>query len=195
MTIKPSDVKKLREQSGAGIMDCKEALNKMDGDFDKALEYLKKQGVKIAGKKAGRDALEGVVESYIHANLKIGVLVELGCETDFVAKNPEFKELAHEIAMQIAASNPKYIKPEDVPEKELENEKEVVMEMFKKENKPKEIIEKIAKGKIEKIREEMSLLKQPLVKDPKKTTEELVTEKTAKFGEKIEIRRFTRYEI
>lgn len=176
-------------------MDCKEALGKMDGDFKKALDYLKKQGVKIAGKKADREALEGIVEAYIHANSKIGVLLELGCETDFVAKNPEFKQLAHEISMQIAASNPKYIKPEDVSEKELENEKKVVMEMFKKENKPEEVIEKIAEGKMQKIREEMSLLKQPLVKDPKKTIEELLTEMIAKFGEKIEIRRFTRYEI
>jgi elongation factor Ts len=192
---KTSDIKKLRLQTGAGIMDCKIALKEAEGDFKKALDILKRKGAKIAAKKAGREAHEGVVEAYVHANSKIGVIVEVSCETDFVAKNPEFKEMAHEIAMQIAASNPKYIKPEDVAQFELENEKEVIQEMFKKEGKKKEIIEKITEGKIRKYQEELSLLKQPLVKNPDKTVEELITEKTAKFGEKIEIRRFTRYEI
>jgi len=195
MQIKSSDVKKLRLQTGAGVMDCKMALKEALGNFEKALDILKRKGAAIAAKKAGREAREGIIEAYVHVNSKIGVLVEISCETDFVAKNPEFKEMAHEIAMQIAASNPKYISPQDVPESELENERKVIYEMFKKEGKKKEIVEKIVEGKIKKFKEELSLLKQPLVKNPKKTVEELITEKIAKFGEKIEIRRFTRYEI
>jgi elongation factor Ts len=195
MQIKSSEIKKLRLQTGAGVMDCKMALKEALGNFEKALDILKRKGAAIAAKKAGHEAREGIIEAYVHANNKIGVLVEISCETDFVAKNPEFREMAHEIAMQIAASNPKYISPSDVPESELENERKVIYEMFKKEGKKKEIVEKIVEGKIKKFKEELSLLKQPLVKNPKKTVEELITEKIAKFGEKIEIRRFTRYEI
>jgi len=169
MQIKSSDIKKLRLQTGAGVMDCKIALKEAAGDFGKALDILKRKGAAIAAKKAIREAHEGIIEAYVHANNKIGVIIEVGCETDFVAKNPEFKEMAHEIAMQIAASNPKYIKPQDVPESELENEREVIREMFKKERKKKEIIEQIVEGKIKKYQEELSLLKQPLVKDPAKT--------------------------
>lgn len=193
--VKSSDVKILRLQTGAPMMECKKALEESGGDFNKAKNILKKRGQKIFEKKASREAHEGVIESYVHANSKIGVLVEVNCETDFVAKNPEFKEMAHEIAMQIAASNPKYISPSDVPEQELANEKEAVREMFKKEKKPEKVIEKIVQGKIEKYKEEMSLLKQPLVRDPEMTVEELIQEKTAKFGEKIVIKRFVRYEM
>lgn len=193
--VKVSDVKHLREQTGAPMMECKKALAAAGGDFDKAKEILKKRGQKIFEKKAGREAKEGIIEAYVHSNGKIGVLVEINCETDFVARNPEFKQMAHEIAMQIAASNPKYISPADVPEEELANEREVIREMLKSEKKPAKILERIVEGKIQKYKEEISLLKQPLVRDPKKTVEELIQEKTAKFGEKIVIKRFVRYEM
>lgn len=193
--IKPSDVKLLRAQTGAPMMECKKALEEANGNFSEARNILKKRGQKIFEKKSGRSAGEGVIESYVHANSKIGVLVEVNCETDFVARNPEFKAMAHEIAMQIAASNPKYIQPSDVPEEELANERAVVREMFKKEKKPAKVIEKITEGKIQKYKDEISLLKQPLVRDPEKTIEELIQEKTAKFGEKIVVKRFVRYEM
>lgn len=195
MTIKPSDIKKLREKTNAGIMDCKEALTEASGNFDQAVEILKKKGAKIASKKADREAKEGIIASYIHANNKIGVLLELGCETDFVARNSEFKNMAHEIAMQVAASNPKYVSPDNISNNEKEEEKKLVLENFKDKDKPKEILDKIIKGKLKKHFEEISLIKQPLISDPEKTVENLITEKIAKFGEKIEIRKFTRYEI
>jgi len=195
MKINISDVKKLRQQTNAPMMDAKKALEESKGDFDKAVEWLRKKGADMVAKKAGREAKEGIVESYVHSNKKIGVLVELGCETDFVAKNEEFVALAHEIAMQVAASDPKYINPTDVPEEELANEKKVIMEMFAKEKKPQDVIEKIAEGKLEKIRNDLSLAKQSLVKNPDITIEELIAEKTVKLSEKIEIRKFVRYEI
>ena len=195
MTITSKDIKKLRDKTGAGIMDCKEALSNAQGDFEKAEEYLRKKGVAKASKKAGREAKEGIIEAYIHANRKIGALLELGCETDFVARNKEFQELAHEIAMQVAASDPKFISPDDISAEELEKRKKEIEDSLAEENKPEDIIKKIVEGKLKKICAEMSLLKQPLVKDPDKTVEDLVTEKSAKFGEKIEIKRFIRYEI
>ncbi|NQU99577.1 MAG: translation elongation factor Ts [Parcubacteria group bacterium] len=195
MTIKPSDIKELREKTDAGIMDCKEALNEAGGDFDKAEEILRKKGVARASKRAGRDAGEGTIEAYIHSNNKIGVLLELGCETDFVAKNDEFKTLAHDIAMQVAASNPKFVSPDNIPESDLEKEKKEVAESLKDEKKPKEILDKIVEGKLKKHCEEISLIKLPLVKDPDMTIEDLITEKSSKFGEKIKVRRFVRYEI
>ncbi len=195
MTIKPLDIKELREKTGAGIMDCKEALNEANGDFDKAMEVLRKKGVAKASKRAGREAREGIIEAYIHTNSKIGVLLELGCETDFVAKNDDFKKLAHEIAMQVAASDPKFVSPDNIPEEEIEKEKEEIAESIKDEKKPKEILAKIIEGKLKKHGEEISLMKQSLVKDPDRTIEDLITEESAKFGEKMEIRRFVRYEI
>lgn len=193
--VKPTDVKTLRELTNAPMMECKKALEEAKGDLNKAKEILKKRGQKISAKKAGRTANEGVIGSYVHANHKIGVLVEVNCETDFVARNLEFKELAHEIAMQIAASDPKYISPDDVPAEELENEKKVILDMFKKSGKPAKVIEKIVEGKISKLKEEFSLMKQLLVKNPEMTVEELIQTKTAKFGEKIVIKRFVRYEM
>lgn len=201
--IKSSDVKLLRQRTGAPIMECKSALQEAGGNFNKAKNILKKRGQKIFEKKSRREAHEGIIESYVHMNGKIGVLTEVNCETDFVAKNPEFKAMAHEIAMQIAASNPKYISPADVPEEELANEREVVEEMFKtrfragrgKDKKPVKVLKKIIEGKIQKYKEEISLLNQPLVRNPEKTVEELIQEKTAKFGEKIVVKRFVRYEM
>lgn len=195
MKISIDDIKKLREQTNAPMMDAKKALEENEGDFDKSVQWLRKKGADLVAKKSARDAKEGIVEAYIHSNHKIGVLIELGCETDFVAKNEEFVKLAHEIAMQVAASNPKYVNPADVPEEELENEKKVIIELMEKEKKPADILEKITEGKIEKFKEEMSLVKQSLVKNPEMTVEELIAEKTVKLGEKIEIRQFARYEI
>ncbi len=195
MTIKPADIKELREKTDAGIMDCKEALNEANGDFAKAEEILRKKGVARATKRANREVSEGIIEAYIHTNSKIGVLLYLGCETDFVAKNEEFKELAHDIAIQIAASNPKFVSPDNIPEEDLEKEKKEVAESFKDEKKPKEILDKIIAGKLKKHCAEISLIKQALVKDPEKTIEDLIIEKSSKFGEKIEVRKFVRYEI
>ncbi|MFH2104745.1 MAG: translation elongation factor Ts [Parcubacteria group bacterium] len=195
MAISIKDIKVLRARTKAPMMDCRKALEENDSDFDQAVEWLRKKGALLAAKKADRDASEGVIASYVHSNDKIGVLLELNCETDFVARNKEFKELAREIAMQVAASNPLYVKPDDVPEEELANEKEVIKEMFKKEKKPQEILDKIAEGKLNKFKEEISLTKQPLVKNPDMTVEELISEKTMKLGEKMEIKRFVRYEI
>ena len=195
MAINTKDIKELRDKTKAPMMDCKKALEENGNDFDKAVEWLKKKGALLAAKKADRDASEGVIASYVHSNNKIGVLLEFSCETDFVARNTEFKELAQEIAMQVAASNPAYVKPEDVPEKELANEKEVIKEMFKKEKKPQNVLDKIAEGKLNKFKEEISLTKQPLVKNPEMTVEELISEKTMKLGEKMVIKRFVRYEI
>jgi elongation factor Ts len=195
MTIKSKDIKELREKTNAGIMDCKEALNIAGGDFDKAIEVLRKKGAAQVSKRAGREVKEGIVEAYIHSNNKIGVLLELGCETDFVAKNDGFKELAHEIAMQAAASDPKFISPDNIPAEDIEKEKKEITENFKDEKKPKEILKKIIEGKLKKHCEEISLTKQPLIKDPDRTVEDLMIEGSAKFGEKIEVRRFIRYEI
>ena len=195
MTIKASDIKELRARTQAPLMACKEALEETKGDFDKAIAWLKEKGALLVAKKSSRDATEGVIATYVHSNNKIGVLVELSCETDFVARNKEFQELAQEIAMQVAASNPKYVNPEDVPEAELANEKKVIMDMFKDEKKPKDVIAKIAEGKLNKFKEELSLTKQPLVKNPDMTVEGLISEKTMKLGEKMEIKRFVRYEI
>lgn len=193
--VKSQDVKQLRAQTGAPMMECKKALLEAKGNFEKAKKILKKRGAQIFAKKSAREACEGVIEAYVHANSKIGVLVEVNCETDFVAKSSEFKAMAHEIAMQVAASSPKYISPNDVPEEELANEREVVREIFKKEKKPVRVLDKIIAGKIEKFKEEISLLKQPLVRNQEKTVEELIQEKTAKFGEKIVVKRFVRYEM
>ncbi len=195
MDIKAADVKNFRDMTGVGMMDAKKALAEAKGDLKKAKEIIKKKGLDKMAKKSDRDALEGVIESYIHGNGKIGVLVQVSCETDFVAKNDEFKSMAHEIAMQIAASDPKYIKPDDVPKKVLDEEKKALLGQLKKEGKPKNVLDKIVDGKIKKYAAEISLINQPLVKDPKKTVEDLIAEQTTKLGEKMEIIRFIRYSL
>lgn len=194
MNINAKDVAKLREMSGVGMMDCKKALEETSGDFDKAMEILRKKGAKAAEKRAGREAKEGIIVSYIH-NGRVGVLLELNSETDFVAKNSDFKNLAGEIALQIAAMNPKYVSPSDISTEEIEKEKEIETEKMKESGKPTEIIGKIVEGKIDKYYSEVCLLKQPFFKDEKKTVEDLINEAIAKIGEKIEIGRFARYEI
>lgn len=188
-------VKELRERTGAGMMDCKKALSAIDGDLEKAIDFLREKGLAAAAKKAGRVAAEGLVEAYIHGGGRIGVLVEVNCETDFVAKTDAFKELVKDIAMHIAATNPSYLKREEVPTAELEHEQAVLAEQARNEGKPEKIIEKMVAGRIEKYYKEVCLMEQPFVKDPDKTISDLITESIAKIGENISIRRFTRYQL
>lgn len=188
-------VKELRERTGAGMMDCKKALSATDGDLEKAIDFLREKGLAAAAKKADRVAAEGLVEAYIHGGGRIGVLVEVNCETDFVAKTDAFKELVKDIAMHIAATNPSYLKREEVPTAELEHEQAVLAEQARNEGKPEKIIEKMVAGRIEKYYKEVCLMEQPFVKDPDKTISDLITESIAKIGENISIRRFTRYQL
>lgn len=192
--ITPAMVKELREKTGAGMMDCKKALTETNGDMEKAIDYLREKGLAAAAKKAGRVAAEGVVEAYIHMGGRIGVLVEVNCETDFVAKTPEFKELAKDIAMHIAASRPEYVKREDIPDDVLEHERRLYRQIALNEGKPEKIVDKIVEGKIDRFVKEVCLLEQPFVKDPDITVGQLIQSKIAKIGENITVRRFARFE-
>lgn len=176
-------------------MDCKRALDESNGDFNKAIEYLRKQGQEIALKKVGREVKEGLVGFYIHPNQKIGVLVEVLCETDFVARNEEFQSLAKDLAMHIAASDPKYLSPADIPEEVLDKEREIYEVQAKSEGKPPEVLKKVVDGKIAKFAEEVSLLTQPFFKNPQITVRELITQKIAKIGENIKVGKFVRYSL
>ncbi len=191
------DVMTLRELTGAGMMDCKKALTECNGDMEKAKDFLREKGLAAAAKKAGRIAAEGIVDSYIHLGGKIGVLVEVNCETDFVAKTDAFKAFVHNVAMQIAAAKPIYISKDEVPQDEIEKEKEILRAQAKNEPKPKPdaIIEKMVEGRIEKYYKEVCLLEQPYVKDQDITVGQMLSEATAKIGEKISVRRFARYEM
>ena len=189
------DVVKLRTSTGAGMMDCKRALEASDGDFDKAVIWLREKGIAAAAKKADRFAGEGAVGSYIHMGGKIGVLVEINCETDFVARSEQFQTLLKDIAMQIAAANPKYVTIEEVPAEEVEKEKEVLTAQSLNEGKPANVVEKMVEGRIHKFYKEICLLEQDFVKDPSKSVKEVVNEAILAMGEKISIRRFTRYEM
>ena len=193
--IKAEMVKQLREKTGAGMMDCKKALLEVKGDMDKALEFLRKKGLATAQKRAGRAMTEGTVQSYIHMTGKLGVLVEVNCETDFVAKNEDFKEFAKNIAMHIAASNPLGIKPEDIPEEIVENEKDIYRAQARDMGKPDNILDKIVDGKLKKFYQENCLLDQPFVRDPDISVADLMNELIAKIGENITIKRFVRYQI
>lgn len=193
--IKASDVKELREKTGAGMMDCKNALVKAEGNIDEAVKLLREKGLASAAKKAGRIAAEGVVESYIHMGGKIGVLLEVNCETDFVAKTDSFLAFVKDVAMQIAAANPLFLSVEDVSADAIEKEKEILRAQAINEGKPEKIVDKMVEGRIKKYYKEVCLLEQPFVKDTDKTISQLVTEKIAEIGEKISIRRFTRYEM
>lgn len=188
-------IKKLRERTGLGVMDCKKALIEANGDEEKAIEILRKKGLATAAKKATRVAKEGFIGSYIHSNGKIGVLVEVNSETDFVARNKEFREFAKNIAMQIAASSPFYVSPEDIPQEVLEKEKEIYREQLKDSGKPEHVIERIIEGKLKKYYEEVCLLEQPYVKNPEITVRQYLTEQIAKFGENIVIKRFVRFAV
>lgn len=187
-------VRQLRERTGAGMMDCKKALTETNGDAEKAVEWLREKGIANAAKKAGRIAAEGLVESYIHGGGRIGVLVEVNIETDFAAKNEEFKTFVKDIAMQIAASKPEFVRREDVPASKIENEKEILRAQAKNEGKPDKIIEKMVEGRIEKFYAEACLMEQAFIKDPDITIDQLVKEKIARIGENITIRRFVRFE-
>ena len=194
-TISAAMVKELREKTGAGIMDCKGALAECDGDMSQAADFLRKKGLATAAKRAGRAMTEGIIESYIHMDNKLGVLVEVNCETDFVAKNDDFKEFARNIAMHIAATNPVGIRPEDVPEEIINREKEIYRGQVLEMGKPEKIADKIVEGKMQKYFKESCLMNQAYVRDPDMTVEDLLTELIAKIGENISIKRFTRFRI
>ncbi|HTP80754.1 MAG TPA: translation elongation factor Ts [Bacteroidota bacterium] len=193
--ISTATVKQLREKTGAGIMDCKLALEESGGDMDAAIEHLRKKGAATAAKRADRETNQGVVEAYIHAGGRIGSMVELNCETDFVAKTPGFKQLAHDIAMQIAAMNPRFISRDQVGKDEVGKEMEIYESQAVNEGKPAAMAKKIAEGRLEKFFQEFVLLEQSFIKDSGKTIKDIIDEEIAKVGEKISIRRFLRYHL
>jgi elongation factor Ts len=195
MTITAKDVKELRDKTGAGMMDCKKALQEADGDMEKAIDILRTSGAAKAAKRSERATNHGTLGSYLHFGGRIGVLVELNCETDFVANTEDFQQLAKDLAMHVAAANPLAVRTEDVPEAVVAKEREIYLEQVKAEGKPENIQEKIVEGKLQKFFKENVLLKQPFVKDPDKSVEALVTEVSAKTGENIGIARFARMEV
>ncbi|NLP45089.1 MAG: translation elongation factor Ts [Peptococcaceae bacterium] len=193
--ISAAAVKELRERTGAGMMDCKKALVECKGDMEKAIDFLREKGLAAAAKKEGRIAAEGLVEAYIHGAGRIGVLVEVNCETDFVARGEEFKQFVKDIAMQIAAAKPLYINKEDVPADVIEHEKQILRAQALNEGKPEKIVDKMVEGRIEKYYKEVCLMEQSFIRDPDIVIKDLVVQKIAAIGEKIAIRRFARYEL
>ncbi|MBR1890732.1 MAG: translation elongation factor Ts [Clostridia bacterium] len=195
MSFTAQDVAKLRAQTGVGMMECKKALTDANGDFEQAVVLLRERGLKAVDKKQSRIASEGLVASYIHMGGRIGVLVEVNCETDFVAKSDDFQLLVKDIAMQIAAANPKYVREEEVDPAELEKEKEILRAQALNEGKPQQIVDRMVEGRVKKYYEDVCLMDQPFVKDQSKTIKDVLTEATLKIGEKLSIRRFVRYEL
>ena len=195
MEISATQVKDLREKTGAGMMDCKKALSETNGDFEKAIDYLRKKGIAAAAKKSGRATKEGAVYSYIHGEGKVGVMVEVNCETDFVARTEQFKQFVKDVSMHIAAANPLWVRSEDVPAEVLAKEKEIAIAQMQNSGKPAAMLEKIAEGKLKKFYEENCLLNQVFVKDPTKTIEQLLKETIATLGENMSIRRFARFAL
>ena len=195
MAFTAADVKNLREMTGVGMMDCKRALVDANGDMEEAIKILREKGLAAAAKKAGRIAAEGIVESYIHLNGKIGVMVEVNCETDFVAKTPDFKAFVHSIAMHIAAAKPLYVNKEEVPQAELDAEREIIRAQALNEGKPEKIVDKIVEGRISKYYKEVCLMEQQYILDTDITIAQMVNEQVVKVGEKISVRRFVRYEM
>lgn len=195
MKITAQMVKELREATSAGILEAKKALEATDGDFDKAVDILREKGAARAAKRSGREANEGVIELYTHPGNRVGVILEINCETDFVARNEQFRALAHDIALHIAAMSPSYLTREEVPQDELDREAEVLRNQALAEGKPEQIVEKIVSGRMNKFYEETVLMDQPFVKDDKMTIHELVTDSIRTTGENIKIRRFARYEL
>lgn len=193
--ISASSVQELRQRTGAGMMECKKALQETQGDMDKAVEYLRKKGIASAEKKAGRETKQGAIVSYIHGGGRIGVMVEINCETDFVARNENFQEFAKDVAMHVAAANPRYLKREDVPEAEIEKEREILREQAQSEGKPANVVDKIVQGRIEKFYQENCLLEQAFVKNPDISIQEYLKQTIATIGENIVISRFVRYEL
>ena len=193
--VTAQEVKELRERTGVGMMDCKRALVEANGDMEEAIKILREKGLAAAAKKAGRIAAEGIVESYIHLNGKIGVMVEVNCETDFVAKTPDFKAFVHSIAMHIAAAKPLYVTKEEVPQAEIDAEKEIIRAQALNEGKPDKIVDKIVEGRISKFYKEVCLMEQQYILDTDTTIGQMVNDQVVKVGEKISIRRFVRYEM
>ncbi len=187
-------IKKIREETGVSVSECKKALEEANGDFEKAKEMLRKWGKKLANKKAERSVNAGIIETYVHPNKKVGVILKIRCESDFVARSKDFQELAHEICLQVAAMNPAYLKEEEIPEEIIEKEKSILKEQIK-EDKPKEILDKIVEGKINKYKKENSLLLQAWVKEPEKNIQGLITDYIGKIGENIFVEKFVRFEI
>ncbi|AEI44309.1 translation elongation factor Ts [Paenibacillus mucilaginosus] len=195
MAVNAASVKELREKTGAGMLDCKKALEEAGGDLTKASEILREKGLAAAANKAGRIATEGVVESYIHGGGRVGVLVEVNCETDFVAKTEQFRAFVRDIAMQIAAANPTYVRREEVPQEALDKEREILKAQALNEGKPAHIVDKMVEGRMSKYYEEFCLMEQSFIKDPDKTISALLNEKISTIGENISIRRFARFEL
>ena len=195
MKITAQMVKELRETTGAGILEAKKALEATDGNYDKAVDILREKGAARAAKRSGREANEGVIELYAHPGNRVGVMVEINCETDFVARNEQFRDLAHDIALHIAAASPLYLTREEVPQADLDREVEVLRNQALAEGKPEQIVDKIVSGRVNKFYEETVLMDQPFVKDDKMTIEQLVTDYIRMTGENIKIRRFARYEL
>ena len=195
MAITTEQIKELREATGAGILDCRKALVNADGDFEKALNFLREKGLATAAKRSDREASEGMVELYSHGNGRVGVMVEVNCETDFVGRSEAFRTFAHEIALQIAASDPQYVSPDDIPEEVLEIEREKARNLARTEGKPEKIWDRIIEGRLEKFKDENCLLRQPYVRDDSLTVEQLLLQNIASIGENIIIRRFARWEL
>lgn len=195
MAFTVQDIQDLRARTGVGMMDCKKALTETDGDMEKAIEYLREKGIATAAKKQGRIASEGIVDSYIHMGGKVGVLVEVNCETDFVARGDTFKEFVHDVALQIAAARPSFVTKEEVPASEVEHEKEILKAQALNEGKPAAIVDRMVEGRVQKFYKDVCLMEQDFVKDPSMTITQLLNETISKTGEKITIRRFVRYEM
>ncbi len=195
MEITVSMVKELREETGAGVLDCKKALEISNGDFERAVEHLREKGLDAAAKRAGREAKEGIIESYVHAGSRIGALIELNCETDFVARTDEFRQLAHDLAMQVVAARPRYLSEEDIPAETLEEEKNKYRAQFTDSGKPAHIVDRIIEGKLQKFYEEACLMQQPFIRDGDLTIQDVITQAIAKLGENIVVRRFARFEL
>lgn len=194
MAITTEMIKELREATGAGVLDCRKALEQAGGDFKKAVDFLREKGLATAAKRADRQASEGVIELYSHGSGRVGVMLELNCETDFVGRSESFRNLAHELALQIAAGAPRYIRPEDIPAEVLEHERQIAKARAREEGKPEAILEKIAEGRLEKFKDEVCLLRQPYIRDENITVEQLLMQNIAAIGENIVIRRFVRWE-
>lgn len=195
MAISIEQIKQLREETGAGVLDCRKALETYEGDFEKAIEYLREKGLAKAAKRADREVLEGMLELYSHGNGRVGVMVEVNCETDFVARSEAFRKFAHEVALQIAAGEPKWVKVEDIPAEVVSEEREKARSMALAEGKPENVIERIIEGKMEKFFNENCLLRQPYVRDDQITLDDLRSQNIAAIGENIVIRRFARWEV
>ena len=195
MKITTSMIKELRGATGAGVLDCKKALEASGGSLEKAKAYLREKGLAAAAKKADREVKEGLIEAYVHAGGRVGALIELGCETDFVARTEDFKQLAHDLAMQVVASKPLYLTPDDIPPEVLEEEKNIYRTQAKELGKPEHVVERIVEGKLQKYFEDVCLMRQPFIRDDELTVQDVITQMIAKVGENIVVRRFARFEL